>query len=244
MPIVWITGGARRIGRGLALRFAAKGYDVAFTYHTSEEAATATKLEVEKLGRRCMIVQCNVADDASLELALESFDRVLGTADVVISNAGVFPMQQTVVDTGLEELKDTLSVNTFPLLTIARTYRAACARTGKHGRLISIGSLGSMEIWKDRIAYNVSKSALQTLAHTLARAMAPSMTVNTVAPGAIAQPEDVTSNDASLIDASRIPMNRHGSVDDVFDAVWFCATASRYITGQTIVVDGGYRLVR
>lgn len=244
MPIVWITGGARRIGRGLALRFAARGYDVAFTYHTSHDAAAATKAEIENLGRRCLITQCDVADDVSLGSALATFEQELGTADVVVSNAGVFPMQQTVVDTGLEGLKDTLSVNTFPLLTIARSYHSACARNGRQGRLISIGSLGSMEIWKDRIAYNVSKSALQTLAHTLARALAPSMTVNTVAPGAIAQPEDVTSNDASLIDASRIPMNRHGSVDDVFDAVWFFATASPYITGQTIVVDGGYRLVR
>ena len=244
MPIVWITGGARRIGRGLAVRFAERGYDVAFTFHTSVDAANETKRDIESLGRRCESVQCDVGDEAALNDALVYFESKLGIADVVVSNAGVFPKQEAVVEMALEGLQETLSVNTFPLLTIAKAYHVACARAALQGRLISIGSLGSMEIWKDRIAYNVSKSALQTLAHTLARALAPSMTVNTVAPGAIAQPEDVTSNDASLIDPSRIPMRRHGSVDDVFDAVWFFATASTYITGQTIVVDGGYRLVR
>ncbi|MCX6139949.1 MAG: SDR family oxidoreductase [Candidatus Kapabacteria bacterium] len=244
MPVAWITGGARRIGKGLALRLAERGYDIAFTYNTSSEEARATKEQIESLNRTCIMMQCDVTDSAALSNVLTLFSTGLGLASVVISNAGVFPEPRALHETTNELVEDTLRVNTLPLLTIARTYQVLCQQHNHEGRLISIGSLGAEEIWKDRIAYNVSKSALQTLAHALARSMAPNITVNTVAPGAIAQPQEITENDSSLINPTRIPMQRHGTIDDVFDAVWFFATASPYITGQTITVDGGYRLVR
>ena len=108
-----------------------------------------------------------------------------------------------------------------------------------------MGSLGAHEIWRDRIAYNVSKSALHTMVQTLARGLAPRISVNSVAPGIIVQPNDVAEHErAGMIGIDRIPMERYGDVADVFDAVWFFATASRYITGQTIIVDGGYHLTR
>ncbi len=176
--------------------------------------------------------------------SLRSFESELGHASVIVSNAGVFPEPKTVLETSTSLVEDTLRINTLPLLTIAQFYQESCTRNAAAGRLVSLGSLGALEIWKDRIAYNVSKSALQTLALTLARGLAPTISVNTVSPGAIAQPEEATENDSNLIDPNRIPMKRHGTVDDIFDAVWFFATSSQYITGQTIVVDGGYHLVR
>lgn len=244
MPVAWITGGARRIGKGLALRLADRGYDICFTYNTSSTEAMITKQQIESVGRNCMMLQCDVADEIALSETLRQFASGLGLASVVISNAGIFPEPKSVQQTTNLLMEETLRVNTLPLLTIARVYQSLCVEQNQEGRLISIGSLGAEEIWKDRVAYNVSKSALKTLAHSLARSMAPAITVNTVAPGAIAQPLESTNSDASLIDPSRIPMMRHGNIDDVFDAVWFFASASLYITGQTLVVDGGYRLVR
>jgi 3-oxoacyl-[acyl-carrier protein] reductase/pteridine reductase len=244
MPVVWITGGARRIGRGLALRFAERGFDVAFTYNTSQAQAVRVCEEIEACGRRALAVRCDVSDAALLTATLEQFMADIGPADVVVSNAGVFPPARSVGETPLEDLEDTLRVNTLPLYTIAQVYERMCRTEGRTGRIISIGSLGAFEIWRGRIPYNVSKHALHTLVQALARALAPMITVNTVAPGAIRQPEDPTENDTSLVDVSRIPMGRYGTVDDIFDAVWFFATASSYCTGQVLSVDGGYRLTR
>ena len=187
---------------------------------------------------------CDVTDPVMLTDALTRLTDTLGTADVVVSCAGVFPPATAVQDLTEQHVLDTLRVNTLPLLTLSRLYEQQCRQGQRSGRIVVIGSLGAREIWKDRAAYNVSKSALTTLAHSLARSLAPQICLNIVAPGAIAQPLDQRDSDASLVDVSRIPMQRHGEAADVVDAVRYFARCSPYITGQTIVVDGGYGLVR
>lgn len=244
MPVAWITGGARRIGKGLALALAERGYDIGFTYNTSKSAASNVSDTIKAMGRNCVALQCNVSNVENLKHVCSSFEESVGLADVVISCAGVFPSALPVADVSVEMITDTIAINTLPFFTLAQYYKKACTKVNKEGRLIAIGSLGAMEIWQDRLAYNVSKRALSAMADSLARSLAPTITVNTVAPGAIAQPQDMSINDSSLVSANRIPMGRHGTVEDVVDAVWFFCNASRYITGQTIVVDGGYRLVR
>lgn len=244
MPVVIITGGARRIGRALALRFAERGYDVGITYRRSQAEAEHTLDEIRAHGVRCGIQSCDVADDKALTLGLQRLADDLGTCDVIVSNAGVFPDPQPASSIAPDLVRSTIGVNTMPVLTIAQWYDALLTAQGRTGRLISIGSLGALELWKDRLAYNVSKSALLTMTQALARGMAPAMTVNTVAPGAILLSDDPSPADAAMARTERIPMGRHGNAADIFDAVWFYATASTYITGQLIAVDGGYHLVR
>jgi NAD(P)-dependent dehydrogenase (short-subunit alcohol dehydrogenase family) len=163
--------------------------------------------------------------------------------DVIVSNAGVFPEAMSARDLTEHDVIGVFQSNTLPLLTISKLY-ASSLRGGKSGRLIALGSLGSIEIWKQRIAYNVSKSALLTLARALARDWAPMMSINVVAPGAVTFEDDPTEGDKVVAGISKVPMGRHATVDDVFDAVWFFSTASHYITGQLLCVDGGYHLVR
>ncbi|RPI67864.1 MAG: SDR family oxidoreductase [Ignavibacteriae bacterium] len=244
MPIVFITGGARRIGRQLALGFARQGWDVGITYHTSAEAATETVGELHALGVRADMKRCDVSNDDELSHAFRRLCETLGTPDVVVSNAGIFPDRRSVDDLDTDALRATLNVNTTPFLTIAREYRTALAGTDRRGRLIAMSSLGALEIWKDRIDYNVSKASLVTLVQTLARSLAPTIAVNTVAPGAIVLADEPSAADAAVASTERIPMGRYGNGDDVFDAVWFFATCTNYITGQLLAVDGGYRLVR
>ena len=245
MAVVWISGGARRIGKGLALRFAERGYDVGITYRTSvEEAAIVKELVVER-GRACHIMQCDVRIDGQIERALDECASVLGCPDVIVSNVGVFPARTPLAMLSEQDVVDAFAVNTVPLLTISRIYHELCMKYGTHGRIVSIGSLGAHEIWRDRIAYNVSKSALHTMVQTLARGLAPGISVNSVAPGVITQPDEMADHErAGMVPSDKIPMQRHGVLDDVFDAVWFFATASSYITGQTVIVDGGYHLTR
>lgn len=244
MPTVLLTGGARRLGGALARGFAARGYNVGITYHTSEPAAAATVAACAEAGVRAAMRRCDVADTASLEHAVASLFDELGTPDVIVSNAGIFPERTTVDKLDVDAVRHAIDVNTLPLVTLARLYHDRLTRSSvEHGRLISISSLGALEIWRDRLAYNVSKSALLTAVMSLARSAAPRMSVNTVAPGAILMPQEPTSNDAAMLQAERIPMARYGTSDDVMDAVWFFATCSPYITGQVLAVDGGSHLV-
>ncbi len=239
MSIVFVTGGARRIGKGLALEFARRGWHVGFTYHTSVEKARTTKQELEGLGVKAAAVQANVAVEHELNTALNTLLQDLGVPNVIVSNAGIFPPRREISELSLAHVRETIEVNTLPLLTIGRWYAAH-----PEGRLISLSSLGAFEIWKERLDYNLSKAALLNLTQTLARAMAPTHTVNSVAPGAIIVPEEKSLSDTELALVHKIPMERYGTPLDVFDAVWFFATASPYITGQVVIVDGGYHLVR
>lgn len=245
MPVVWISGGARRIGKGLALRFAERGYDVGFTYRTSAEEARVVEGAIHGYGRACVSTSCDVRSEEQLRSALHQCTSTLGCPDVLVSNVGVFPARAPATMVNEQDVVDAFAINTLPLLTISRLYHELCMSHGKTGRIISIGSLGAHEIWRDRIAYNVSKSALSTMVQTLARGLAPTISVNSVAPGIIIQPEEPAEHEQSgIINLERIPMHRYGTIDDVFDAVWCFAGASSYITGQTILVDGGYHLTR
>jgi NAD(P)-dependent dehydrogenase (short-subunit alcohol dehydrogenase family) len=239
---VYITGGARRIGRHLAQAFLQDGHDVGIIYRTSQDSADSLVAHARSIGRTAFAIAADVADEHQLTDACGALKFALGAPDLIISNAGIFPEPVAIEDLQTQHVRDTLDVNTLPLIAIASWYL-------KHkgpdvGRLVAIGSLGGQEIWKDRLAYNVSKSALDTVVRSLARSCAPQIAVNCVAPGAISVPDEASSNDQYLVADSRIPMGRLGVPEDILSVVRFLATCSTYITGQVISVDGGYGLVR
>jgi len=239
MSVVFITGGGRRLGRAIALQFAEKGFDVGILYLTSEDQTRSTINEIRAMGKHASSVRVDVADEVALSMAFDALVGDLGAPEVVISNAGVFPDADPRATT--DDVRRAVDVNTLPLITLARCIE----RHGTNGltRLVALSSLGGVEIWKDRLAYNVSKSALNTAVRSLARSMAPSVLVNAVAPGAIEQPEERTTSDGHMAGPDRIPMQRYGTAADVFEAVWFFSTTT-YVTGQILHVDGGYGLVR
>lgn len=239
MPVVFITGGSRRIGKGLVHGFARKGWDVGFIYRQSRQQALLLQNQLAGSGVKVVAEQADISNEHELESALTNLDTLMGSPDVIVSNAGVFPQARGLLELTNSDVMQTLAVNTLPLLTIARWYKQRPT-----GRIIAISSLGAHEIWKNRIEYGVSKTALVRLGENLARTMAPTHTVNMVAPGMIAVPDDPSPAETEVSLLHTIPMGRYGSPEDIFDAVWFFATASPYITGQSLIVDGGYHLVR
>lgn len=240
MNVVFITGAGRRIGKTLAINFAKKGWDVAINYNTSEKAALETAEICKSYGVRANIYKADVSQKDEMIKAMDKAIVELGLPDVLVNNAGVFPERTKLEDIDESLIDDTFGVNLKGEFFTSQ-YFSQLAKP--NSRIINIASLGAFEIWKGRLPYHISKSALVHMTRALAVELAPNISVNSVSPGAI-QVIDDPAIDSSLISIEKIPMKRYGTPDDIFDAVYFFATTNSYITGQNITVDGGYHYAR
>jgi NAD(P)-dependent dehydrogenase (short-subunit alcohol dehydrogenase family) len=244
---VFITGSGRRIGRALALGFARLGWSVGIHYGSSEEKARQTFDEVKELGARAVIVQADIRNREQIREAVATVADELGRLDVLVNNAGIYPPATPIGDVTEELWRQVLETNLYGEFFAAQAAAEIMAKQepgedGLAGRIVNISSLGAIQIWKDRIPYNVSKAGVVQLTRALARSLAPLVAVNSVAPGAIHIPEEPVSG--GMIAPARIPMRRHGSTEDIFNAVRFFAETSSYITGETLVVDGGLNIAQ
>ena len=241
-----VTGGARRIGRGIALALARAGADVAITYRNSEAEAAQTAREIESLGCRALAVECDVRSEASVRGAIAATTGHFGRLDVVVNNAAVFesvPRERI----SLEQWDAVFETNARGPFLVAR--EALPHLRAAEGRIVNIGSLGGMKAWAGHAHYCGSKAALHMLTQAMAKAFAPEVSVNCVAPGWIelSDPIGLTDLDARPGDearhfAARTPMQRNGTAEDVAQAVLFFAAGPRFVTGQILAVDGGLGL--
>jgi NAD(P)-dependent dehydrogenase (short-subunit alcohol dehydrogenase family) len=237
MKTVFITGAARRIGRGLALRFAEKGWNVALNYNNSKQQALQTRDEIKSKGVECKLYKADIRDENQVISAIKNAFNEFNI-DVLVNNAGLYLSQKKLIDTELDHWDDLLNTNTRGTMICSREF-AKYAKKGS--RIINFASIGAFEIWKQRIAYNVSEAGVIQLTKAIAKDLAPNISVNSVSPGSIWIPEETEEQDLA-IDKERIPMKRYGEIDDIFDAVYFFSTCSSFITGQNINIDGGYHL--
>lgn len=231
-----VTGGALRIGRGLALTLAKAGADVAITYRGSSTAAQRTVTELKDIGVKALATACDVREEHSVAAAVEASVSALGGLDLLVNNAGLFetaPLEGITV----EQWDAMFATNTRgPFLLAKHAYPHLKAA---RGRIVNIGSLGGLHPWATHAHYCTSKAALHMLSQTMAKAWAPEISVNCVAPGMIVMGE-VTDGYEHFIE--KTPMGRNGRVEDVAEAVLFFATGPHFITGQLLAVDGGLGL--
>jgi NAD(P)-dependent dehydrogenase (short-subunit alcohol dehydrogenase family) len=238
MKNVFITGGGRRIGRGLALRLAKCGWNIAFSFNKSELMAKKTEDEILTYGVKCIKIKADVRIESDIINSFEQIKNEFGTLNLLINNAGVYP-KATLINEIEESLWDfTLDTNLKSQFLNAKHFNKIASRNAK---IINIASIGGLEIWKNRIPYNVSKAGVIQLTKALARELAPNIAVNCICPGTIVI-ENEPAEDSSKINIANIPMGRYGNIDDMFDVVNFLANCSNFITGQIINVDGGYHL--
>lgn len=231
-----VTGGARRIGRGLALALAQAGADVAITYRDSTNEAEQILIEVGELGVRALAVPCDVHQEASVAAAVAETVRGLGGLDVLVNNAGRFETA-ALQEITLGQWDEMFATNTRgPFLVAKHAYPHLKAA---RGRIVNIGSLGGIHPWSTHAHYCTSKAALHMLSQTMAKAWAPEISVNCVAPGMIVTGEVSAGYEHY---AQKTPMKRNGRVEDVAAAVLFFASGPHFITGQLIAVDGGLGL--
>lgn len=233
---VLVTGAARRIGRSLALSLAAAGADVVITYRDSQVDAEQTIAALKALGSDALALACDVRDERSVLDAVEAAVAHLGALDILVNNAGSF---ETVAleAISLRQWDAMFETNTRGPFLVAKA--AHPALKAAHGRIINIGSLGGLRPWATHAHYCTSKAALHMLSQTMAKAWAPEIAVNCVAPGMIVFGSGNPEYEHFI---EKTPMRRNGTADDVAAAVLFFATAPTFITGQQIAVDGGLGL--
>jgi NAD(P)-dependent dehydrogenase (short-subunit alcohol dehydrogenase family) len=233
-----VTGGARRIGREIALTLAHNGADVAITYRQSKEAAQRTAREIEAIGRRAAAIACDIRGEESVRAAVATLIEQFGRLDILVNNAANF--EAAPLDTMTLAQWDAIFASNArgPFLV---TREALPHLRAAQGRIIHLGSLGGIQAWPGHAHYCASKAALHSLTHTMARAFAPEVTVNCVAPGFIEM--EGSPQEAAAIFAGRTPMQRNGTAQDIAEAVLFFATGPRFVTGQILAVDGGRGLL-
>jgi len=234
--VALVTGAAKRIGRSIALRLAKEGADVVVNYATSKAEAEELTSEIQSLGRRAIALQADVSRRADVHRMFAAVDKEFGRLDILVNNAGMF------FEAKFEELTDEqwdriMNANLKSQFLCAQTAAQVMKRQG-HGRIINLSSLGGILPWPAYTHYCVSKAAVIMLTRCLARALAPEILVNSVAPGTIQFPGEPPDQDY----IRRVPLHRTGAGEDIADAVAYLATAD-FVTGQVLVVDGGRSLV-
>jgi 3-oxoacyl-[acyl-carrier protein] reductase/pteridine reductase len=232
-----VTGGARRIGRAITLALAEAGADVAITYLKSRADASKTLEEIKSRGCRALAVECDVRSEDSVRSAIHAVTEIFGRLDVVVNNAAVFETA-ALDEMSVGQWDAVFETNTRGPFLVTREALPHLRKV--QGRIVNIGSLGGIHAWAGHAHYCSSKAAVHMLTQAMAKAFAPEVSVNCVAPGWIEMEESVES--AASRFASKTPMKRNGTAEDVAEAVLFFATGPGFVTGQILTVDGGLGL--
>jgi NAD(P)-dependent dehydrogenase (short-subunit alcohol dehydrogenase family) len=235
--VALVTGAAKRIGRSVALRLASEGADVIVNYRGSKAEAGEVVSEISAAGRRGMAIQADVAKRADVLAMFAAIEKEFGRLDILVNNAGMFFPAK--FEELTEEQWDTILDTNLKSQFLCSQAAAPMLRRSGHGRIINFASLGGLLAWPAYTHYCVSKAGVIMLTRCLARALAPEITVNAIAPGTISFPEDSPDIAGDFI--RRAPLRRTGTPEDIDYAVVFLAQ-SPFITGQVIVVDGGRSL--
>jgi NAD(P)-dependent dehydrogenase (short-subunit alcohol dehydrogenase family) len=228
--VVLVTGAAKRVGRGIALRLAGEGARVAIHYHTSEAEARQTAKDCGK-GR---IFRANLENVKEIERLFAEVEQQMGGLYGLVNNAARF----TRLDPPAITEADWDFIHNVNLKAVFFCCRegAKLMRKGSAGRIVNISSLGGIRPWADHVHYCASKAGVIMLTRALAKAFAPEITVNSVAPGVIPF-EDIDEEGRRMIE--RTPARRGGTPEEIGDAVAYFLKASDYVTGQVLAVDGG-----
>ncbi|MGC8595143.1 MAG: SDR family NAD(P)-dependent oxidoreductase [Candidatus Kryptoniota bacterium] len=234
-PVALVTGSGRRLGKQIALALAKDGWDIVVNYNHSEGSAMEVMQSILNLGVNCVALKADIKDSKQVDTMFSNALKTFGRIDLLVNNAAIFPPPVK-----FEEISDELWASVLDTNLTGQFY---CARAAarimaeKGGRIINVASLGGLQVWQDHIAYNVAKAGVIMLTKAMAKALAPKITVNAVAPGTIII-KDEESGKIKHIEEEKIPLKRYGRPEDIKEAVLYLAHAD-YVTGQVLVVDGG-----
>ena len=232
-PLALVTGAAHRLGKAFALTLARHGFDIVLHYHHSLDAALQTRAEIESLSRRVTLAQADLTDPAQTHSLLSHIDSL----DVLVNSAAFMP-SGNVDALSLENWGASLDLNLRAPFLLARE---AAQKMTEGGLIVNITDVGAQKAWSRYPSYTVSKAALESLTKILARALAPRLRVNAIAPGFVLPSDSVPAGEWERL-IQRVPLKRPARAEEITSALEFLMH-NEYVTGQTIVVDGGYSLV-
>ena len=244
---VLVTGAAKRIGRSLALTVARLGGDVVVHYGGSKIEAESLAFEIEALGRRVRLIQADLSDpEQAASLVPQALED--GPLFALINNASIFePLDWHSVS--LETWNRHLMINLTAPFLLSQAFasglqagglQAGSLADGDHGRIINLLDWRALRPGADHLPYTISKAALAALTRSLAQALAPRITVNGLALGAILPPSDGGAAERVI---ENVPARRWARLEEVEQALSFFLTGPEYVTGEIIHIDGGRHLV-
>ena len=243
-PLALVTGGARRIGKALALSLARQGYALILHYDQSVAEASATAAQIRALGVPVYALQADLSDEDQITRLFSEVDEtsagqgsLLGPLSVLVNSAA--RMQRGAAGSqSAADFDATLDLNLrAPFLCAQHAYR----RMSSGGLIVNLSDVGARQAWTGYPVYAASKAALESLTRSMARSFAPGVRVNAIAPGLVLPADDMPAADWQRL-VERLPLKRPASLVEIASSLEFLLK-NEYITGQTIVVDGGYSLL-
>ena len=245
-PVALVTGAATGIGRSAAIALAKSGYDIVINYSKSEDAAKITARDAEAAGAKTLLHRCDVSDDARVRAMLAATEKEFGRLDVLINNAG------TTVDVEPKNLDEmtidawnrVFAVNVLGLFLVTRA-AVPLLKKSPNGCIVNTCSIAGLRPSAQPLPYAASKAAVANLTKTLANALGPQIRVNAVAPGWIEgewMKRTLAENYGGLMArrAKYTPLKRCCTEDDVADSMLSLILHNRFVTGEIIIVDGGF----
>jgi 3-oxoacyl-[acyl-carrier protein] reductase len=235
-----VTGGSRGIGKAIALRLAKQGADICFSYRGNQEAATATKAEIEALGRKCVAVQADVTQPDAAEALVKAALDAFGKVDILVNNAGV-TRDDLIMRMTAEAWREVLETNLSGAFWMTKAVTRPMLKA-RAGRIVNVTSVSGQAGQMGQANYSSAKAGLIGLTKATARELASrGITVNAVAPGFVLT--ELTQDLPEALQAeitARTPLGRFGTTEEIADTVAFLVSdEARFITGQVLAVDGG-----
>jgi 3-oxoacyl-[acyl-carrier protein] reductase len=245
-PAALVTGAATGIGRSAAIALAKNGYDVVVNFSRSEDAAKITANEAEAAGARTLLYRADVSDDTRVRAMLAATEKEFGRLDVLINNAGttVDVEPKNFDDMTVETWNRVFAVNVLGLFLVTRA-ATPLLKKSPNGCIVNTCSIAGLRPSAQPLPYAASKAAVANLTKTLANALAPQIRVNAVAPGWIEgewMKRTLAENYEGLIArrAKYTPLKRCCTEEDVADSMLSLILHNRFVTGEIIIVDGGF----
>ncbi len=245
-PVALVTGAATGIGRSAAVALAKNGYDVVINYSRSEEAAKLTAQQAQTAGAKTLLFRCDVSDDARVRAMLAATEKEFGRLDVLINNAGttVDVEPKNLEGMKVEDWNRVFNVNVLGLFLVTRA-AAPLIKRSANGCIVNTCSIAGLRPSAQPLPYAASKAAVANLTKTLANALGPEIRVNAVAPGWIEgewMKRTLAENYDGLMArrAKYTPLKRCCTEDDVAESMVSLIVNNRFVTGEIIIVDGGF----
>ena len=239
--VALITGGSRGIGRQTAIEFAKLGYDIAITYFINKVLADNVKAEIEKIGCKCLVFQCDISDEEQVKYMTYKTFKEYGHIDVLVNNASI-SIDTLFNDKSCEDIKRVLDVNLVGTFMVSK-YVGEYMLENKKGKIINIASTNGINTYYPMcFDYDASKAGIISLTHNLAMQFAPYINVNAVAPGFIATQSEIgeMSEDFIKAEEEKIFLKRAGTEQEVADLIAFLAgDKANFINNAVIRIDGG-----